>query len=93
MSNTSIITKITGNTYPVKDALKAIGCRWDAQDKCWTASTDEMAAKAQAIMSGTPAAKSAPTCSPAQSRRGVRGQCWECGRTAFLNRDGECGQC
>lgn len=35
--------KITGNTYPVKDKLKALGCCWDAAHKCWTASTDEMA--------------------------------------------------
>lgn len=27
---------ISGNTYPVKDALKAIGAKWDADNKCWT---------------------------------------------------------
>ena len=26
---------ITGNTYPVKDALKALGGRWDAAEKGW----------------------------------------------------------
>lgn len=24
---------IEGNTYPVKEKLKALGCRWDAKEK------------------------------------------------------------
>lgn len=46
--------KITGNTYPVKDKLKALGCRWDAAHKCWTASTDEMAGQARACVGEQP---------------------------------------
>jgi hypothetical protein len=26
---------ITGNTYPVKDALKSLGAKWDADAKGW----------------------------------------------------------
>jgi hypothetical protein len=26
---------ITGNTFPVKDQLKALGARWDAEKKVW----------------------------------------------------------
>lgn len=29
------LVEITGNTYPVKDALKAMGARWNADKKCW----------------------------------------------------------
>lgn len=31
---------ITGNTYPVKDALKALGGRWDAAEKGWRVPVD-----------------------------------------------------
>lgn len=32
---TSHFLPVTGNTYPVKDRLKAIGGRWDAERKVW----------------------------------------------------------
>ncbi len=35
---------ITGNTYPVKDAIKALGGRWDAAAKAWLVPTDKAAA-------------------------------------------------
>ena len=28
-------TYITGNTFPVKEILKSLGCRWDGQKKAW----------------------------------------------------------
>ena len=31
----SNIVAITGNTYPVKEQLKAIGGRWNAEQKAW----------------------------------------------------------
>lgn len=31
------MTRITGKTYEVKDKLKAAGCRWDAESRCWLA--------------------------------------------------------
>lgn len=31
---------VTGNTYPVRDRLRALGCRWDAHQKCWMAPDD-----------------------------------------------------
>jgi hypothetical protein len=51
--------EILGSTYPVKDKLKALGCRWDGAKKCWTAATEDMASKAKAIVSG-PIYNSAP---------------------------------
>lgn len=34
MNNTSTVL-VTGNTYPVKDSIKALGGRWDAIAKGW----------------------------------------------------------
>jgi len=48
---------ITGNTYPVKDALKALGGKWNADRKAWMI-PEASAAKARALVSGAP--KSAP---------------------------------
>lgn len=54
--STQTLTRIaiTGNTYPVKDKLKALGCKWDGARKCWVATSEDMAAKARAIVGNTP---------------------------------------
>lgn len=51
---------VTGNTYPVKDALKAMGARWDAANKGWRVPALK-AAEAQALVARAP--KSAPRAS------------------------------
>jgi len=43
---------ITGNTYPVKDALKDLGGRWDAAAKGWRVPADKADA-ARALVAGT----------------------------------------
>ena len=45
--------KISGNTYPVKDQLKALGGRWDAKHKAWMVPDDKVA-EAQALVAGAP---------------------------------------
>lgn len=35
------MTAITGNTYPVKDQIKALGGRWDPTRKCWNVPDDK----------------------------------------------------
>ncbi len=42
---------LSGNTYPVKDALRALGCRWDADAKQWFCLDEETATKAKKIIS------------------------------------------
>jgi hypothetical protein len=42
--------KVTGNTFPVKDQLKALGCVWGPMEKCWYAPTEEIQVKAWAIV-------------------------------------------
>jgi len=55
---------VTGNTYPVKDELKALGARWDAANKGWRVPAAK-AAEAQALVAGAP--KSAPRASGGSS--------------------------
>ena len=47
------MTKITGNTYPVKDQIKALGGKWNAAEKCWMVA-DEKAPQALALVSSAP---------------------------------------
>jgi len=68
-------TLITGNTYPVKDQLKALGGKWDPNSKGWLV-PDDKADAAKALM--TPAKTTTP------ARRGYRpngpnGICTRCG--------------
>ena len=42
---------VVGNTYPVKDQIKALGGRWDGAAKCWMVPA-ELAAQANFIVSG-----------------------------------------
>ena len=42
---------ITGNTYPVRAALKALGGRWDARGQGWNVPTDK-ADEARALVAG-----------------------------------------
>jgi hypothetical protein len=51
---------IDGDTYPVKEQLKAIGCRWDQDRRAWYAETAEVAEKARAIVQPRPLYNSPP---------------------------------
>lgn len=45
---------IVGNTYPVKNALKALGAKWDADRKGWTI-IEKKADEARKIVANAPA--------------------------------------
>lgn len=47
-------TTVSGNTYPIKETLKAAGYRWDATDKLWAR---PMTTKGQSIHDHLEAAK------------------------------------
>jgi hypothetical protein len=64
------MTLITGNTYPVKDAIKALGGKWDADRKGWTV-PDAKADAARKLVSGA----------PAQSSASGTGKCSKCGKS------------
>jgi len=48
---TKAYVEISGNTYPVKEALKSMGARWNAAKRCWTVRA-ELAAQANALVKG-----------------------------------------
>ena len=85
---------ISGNTYPVKDAIKALGGRWNGDRKVWMVPA-EKADEARRLVAGAP--QSTPRKSGGQrfGRYGGKrqGQCWECGAVGPLDQDGMCGNC
>lgn len=50
------LVPITGNTYPVKDALKAIGATWNTEKRSWMIA-ESKAEYARAIVSGEAAGR------------------------------------
>lgn len=44
---------ISGNTYPIKDQIRALGGRWDADARCWRVPEDK-ADEARALVAGAP---------------------------------------
>ena len=48
---TEAFVLVTGNTFPVKDQIKALGARWDAVAKGWRVPASR-AAEAQALVTG-----------------------------------------
>lgn len=59
------MTAITGNTYPVKDAIKSLGGRWNPDIKSWMV-PDAKADEARKLVAGAP--KSAYTGGRSSSR-------------------------
>jgi hypothetical protein len=51
---------ITGNTYPVKEQLRELGCRWDGSRKCWYTQDETVATKAKALVQPPPLYNSPP---------------------------------
>jgi hypothetical protein len=55
----SSLVPVSGNTYPVKDQLKALGARWNPDQKCWMVSPDKADA-ARRIIGGSSTFSPAP---------------------------------
>lgn len=64
------MTTITGNTFPVKDQIKALGGRWNPEAKSWTV-PDDKADAARKLVAGAPPQKI--------SGRPHHARCHECG--------------
>jgi hypothetical protein len=60
---TPALVGISGNTFPVKDKLKALGARWNPLTRCWDVPADR-ADEARAIVGGG-SNKPAPAAAPA----------------------------
>lgn len=67
MSATTQFVAVTGNTFPVKDQLRAMGGRWNAEKGAWMVPADK-AKEAQALVA--PAKKTAPVAVSAPSFAG-----------------------
>lgn len=72
---------ITGNTYPVREEIKALGGKWNAGSKGWDV-PEENAAKAKALVAAQP---------PKEPRTAGSRACAECGRGGALVQDMEDG--
>jgi len=55
MATSQNLIAITGNTYPVKDQLRAMGASWNAADKAWMISADKADKAREIVGSATPA--------------------------------------
>lgn len=63
MTTSNNMVKITGNTYPVREGLKALGGRWNAAQKAWMV-PDQRLNEARKLIAGT---RSNSTGTPASS--------------------------
>lgn len=82
---------IIGNTFPVKEALKALGGRWDPTAKGWRVPVAR-ASEAKALVSG---ANSSTSSSPSKGRYYKRGT-WtgcSCGSVEEYARANDCSSC
>lgn len=89
---------ITGNTYPVKDQIKALGGKWDADAKCWMV-PDAKADEARRLVAGAPVTprKDAGSyrphkcivCGCSEGKRNARGYI----DGPRIYRNGECSDC
>ncbi|CAB4144481.1 hypothetical protein UFOVP466_43 [uncultured Caudovirales phage] len=89
---TKQLVAVSGNTYPVKDRIKALGARWDGDAKAWMVPADK-ADEAAAIVAGA-GPKTART-DTAGAYRPTR--CKVCGEAASrygkIYGSGECRDC
>lgn len=81
------MAEITGNTYPVKDKLKELGGRWDADGKIWTV-PDDKAEEARALVLAAPRAQSKPYRPQVCKICGVRAS-----QYTRIYKSGECNSC
>ena len=80
---------IAGNTFPVKESLKAIGARWNGDAKAWMVPADKADEARKIVASAVTTASSTRTYRPTH--------CRECGQTARrytkIYRNGLCSEC
>ena len=79
---------ITGNTFPVKDLLRALGGTWDARNKGWNVPSNR-ASEARALVAAAPAD------APRKSSYGGRGYIsnyarFSSGAEVYTNKRGRC---
>lgn len=81
--------EIQGNTYPVRDQLKALGGKWDASRKIWMVPANK-AEEARRLVANAPVQPRRGAKSSSSSQRGPR-VCKACGQR--INYGVYCGKC
>jgi hypothetical protein len=85
---------IIGNTYPVRDQLKALGGKWDPAKKAWLVPAGR-ADEARRLVAGAPKQSGGYTnrIRSGGSRRGAYDpRCWDCRAARRAGREA-CKQC
>lgn len=82
------MTTITGNTYPVRDALKALGARWNRPAQGWDV-PDQHAETARAIVAAAGPATTRPRYGRTRAG-GSRYTRFNSGAEVFTNTHGRC---
>lgn len=85
-------TPVSGNTYPVKEQLKALGGRWDAARKCWMI-PDENADKAFALVQSVTPINGGHRNSSYRRYSGGRRTGCSCGSIEGVIRASDCWTC
>lgn len=81
---------LVGNTYPIKDALRSAGCKWDADRRAWWTGKADVA---EELAGKAPEASAAATSTPQDGTVGVedkviRGRASYRGKTYYVLFDG-----
>lgn len=83
----SRMVKLIGNTYPVRDRIRALGGRWNARDNCWMVPSVSYAEAARLL----PPAEAPHTANGSTSGRRAPRTCKDCG--CRINYGVYCGKC
>lgn len=78
---------VTGNTFPVKEALKALGGRWDAVNKGWQIPANN-ATKARELVQGS--IKPVPVRFQKVAPKQIEKHCGRCHGCTHEDSDGTC---
>ena len=80
---------ITGNTYPVRAALKSLGGRWDATRQGWNVPAS-VEVEARAIVAAAGPDDGTRSSRPARANRGSVYSRFAGGGESYRNRNGRC---
>ena len=80
---------ITGNTYPVKESIKALGGTWNKPQQGWMV-PDENAEQARALVATAPAQERQPANSARRSRYRSTVTRFSSGAEIYRNSRGRC---
>jgi hypothetical protein len=94
---TSTTVAISGNTFPVKDQIKALGGRWNSEAKAWMVPADR-ADQARALVAGAPQSSGSSSSSYRPRKCKVCGHVERRDRRGYaigdyILRSGECQSC